>query len=185
MRLIASKCSPGRGSERGQAILEFVPVMILLLTLTFAVIDFGYFIWQNQLIMGLTREGSNLASRDDTLAVAAGAVINDGAALNLSKNGKVIITSVQNTGTASTPNFVITGQYSAGSGSISSASKFGTYSGKGTQPATNFSTATPPVPQPGSTVFVTEIYCSFNGITPLGKLVKYTMPSQIYDVAYF
>jgi Flp pilus assembly protein TadG len=186
MKLIACKCSRGSaGSERGQAILEFVPVMILMLTMTFAVVDFGYLIWQHQVIIGLTREGSNLASRDDTLAVAATAVLNDGAALNLSKNGKVIITSVQNIGTSSSSNFVITGQYSIGNGLTSATSKFGTYSGKGSQPATNFVTGTPPVPQPGATVFVTEVYCSFSGITPLGKLVNYTLPTQIYDVAYF
>jgi hypothetical protein len=72
MKLIACKCSRGSaGSERGQAILEFVPVMILMLTMTFAVVDFSYLIWQHQIIIGLTREGSNLASRDTSLALAA------------------------------------------------------------------------------------------------------------------
>jgi Flp pilus assembly protein TadG len=127
MKLIACKCSRGSaGSERGQAILEFVPVMILMLTMTFAVVDFSYLIWQHQIIIGLTREGSNLASRDTSLALAAQSVINDGAALNLKNNGKVIITTVQNIGTASSSNFVITGQYSLGNGSKSATSKFGT-----------------------------------------------------------
>ena len=98
--------------ERGQAILELLPVLVLMLTLTFAVIDFSRAIWQLETITGLTREGSNLASRDSSstaLQNAANAVINDGAALDLSDNGKVIVTSVTNQGTAGNASFVVTG----------------------------------------------------------------------------
>jgi Flp pilus assembly protein TadG len=177
------------GKERGQAILEFIPVSLFMLTLAFAIIDFSYLIWQWQVITSLTREGSNLASRDDTLAVAAAAVVNDGKALNLnSANGKVIITTVQNTaaglnsGTATASNFVITGQYSLGS--YQASSKLGTYTGSGT-PAATLTAQSPPVPQPGATVFITEIFYKYTPITPLGALVKYTMPTELYDVAYF
>lgn len=41
--------------ERGQAILELLPVVVLLLTLTFAVIDFSRAIWQIETMTGLTR----------------------------------------------------------------------------------------------------------------------------------
>ena len=46
--------------ERGQAILELMPVIVLLLTLTFAVIDFGRAIWQLEVMTGLTRESSDI-----------------------------------------------------------------------------------------------------------------------------
>jgi hypothetical protein len=157
-----------------------------MLTLAFAIIDFGFLIWQWQVVTTLTREGSNLASRDTTLAGAAAAVISDGSVLNLNSNGKVIITSVQNAGTASASNFVITGQYSMGS--LSASSKIGTYTGSGTPPATLPALQpgeTAPVPQPGATAFITEIFCQYTPITPLGAFVKYTMPAQLYDVAYF
>jgi Flp pilus assembly protein TadG len=184
--MIASKLPKRHArSERGQAILEFAPVALLLLTMTFAVIDFGYYIWQNQVIIGLSREGSNLASRDTTLPGAAAAVIADATTmhLNLLSNGKVIVTSVQNTGTPAVPAYVITGQY-VSSGTFNATSKVGTYSATTPKKAT-IPAYTPAIPQPGATLFITEIYCSFSGITPLTHFVKYTMPTQMYDVAYF
>ena len=42
------------------------------------------------------------------------------------------------------------------------------------------------VPQPGETVYATEIFMTFSPITPLGALVKYTMPSSLRTyIAYF
>lgn len=171
--------------ERGQAILELVPVAVLMLTLTFAVIDFSRAIWQLQVVTGLTREGSNLASRNTSLQDSATAVMNDGAILNLATKGKVIITSVENQGSAGKPSFIVTSQYLS-PGGINAASKVGVYTGKGkgTEKATLPSTTTT-VPQPGGTIYVTEVYCSFLPITPLGAFVKYTMPSTLYDAAYF
>jgi len=172
------KQSRKRAGERGQALLELLPVIVVMLTLTFAVIDFSRAIWQVEVLTGLTREGSNLASRNTPLTDSATAVINDGAVLNLASNGLVIITSVQNV----SGSFVITGQYSTGS--ISAVSKIGTYNP--TVPATATLPATTPViPQAGDTVYVTEIFSRFSPITPLGAFVSYAMPSVLYDVAYF
>lgn len=172
-------------SERGQAILEFAPVAIILLTLTFAAIDFGYYIWEKQVIIGLSREGSNLASRDTTLPGAAAAITSDATVmhLNMAKSGTIIITSVQNTGTATAPNFVITGQYVA-SGGANGTSKVGTYNASKPQTA-NITAYSPAIPQPGATLFVTEIYYSFKGITPLAHFMTTPLPTQIYDAAYF
>ena len=41
------------------------------------------------------------------------------------------------------------------------------------------------IPQPGGTIYVTEVFTSFTSITPLGAFVGYTMPPTLYDVAYF
>src|ERR1019366_2980403 len=104
--------------ERGQALLEMAPVVLLMVTMTFAAIDFGRVIWQQEVLTGLTREGSNIASRAKppvNLLNAVNAVVSDGVSLNLPVNGKVIVTSVQNTGTPSAPSYVITGQASSGS----------------------------------------------------------------------
>jgi Flp pilus assembly protein TadG len=178
--------------QRGQAILELVPVLSLFLILTFGVIDVGRAIWQQETITGLTREGSDVASRITgvTLQVAlqnsANAVINDGAALNLSSNGKVILTAVQNEGTPGSPQFKITGQYATGS--LRASSKIGKYNshgqGNGVNNAT-LPTETTTIPQPGATLYVTEVFMSYSPITPLGGFVKYTVPSTLYDIAYF
>ncbi|PSH02804.1 MAG: hypothetical protein CXZ00_15515 [Acidobacteria bacterium] len=178
MESVACKQTLETTGERGQALLELMPVMVLLLTLTCAVLDFSRALWQVQVITGLTREGSNLASRNTSLADSTTAVVNDGAVLKLTTatNGKVIITSVQNVN----GNFVITGQYSVGN--LSANSRVGMFSGnkKATLPATATT-----IPQPGDTVYVTEIFSSFSPITPLGTFVKNAIPLTLYDVAYF
>jgi Flp pilus assembly protein TadG len=183
--------------ERGQALLELWPVVILMLILAFAVIDIGRAIWQVEVITGLTREGSNLASRSSdgtllqALTDAANSVVSDGAVLNLqglnssgSGNGKVIITSVQNLAGSC----VITAQYSIGT--LAAQSKVGTYSAS--PPAVGAlptpcasSTSTYTIPPLNGTVYVTEIYTSYSPITPLGVFVNWTLPPTLYDVAYF
>jgi Flp pilus assembly protein TadG len=162
-------------AERGQALLEILPVIMLLLTLTFAVIDFGRAIWEVQVITGLTREGSNLASRNTTLTDSANAVIKDGSVLNLQNNGAVIITSIEN----KSGKLQITGQVPKGN--LSATSRIGNGVGSvAVLPAT-----TPTIPQPGGTVYVTEVFCSYTAITPLGAFVSYAVPSTLYDIAYF
>jgi hypothetical protein len=157
------------------------------MTVAFAVVDFGFLIWQFQVITGLTREGANLASRDTTnLSSAAAAVLNDGAVLNLSKTGTVIITAVENIGTAAQSNFVITNQYvSSPTSGTAAKSQLGTYAGSPIAASLVTPPGATPVPQPGAFVFVAEIYNPFTPITPLGAFVSYSMPTRLYDVAYF
>jgi hypothetical protein len=165
--------------ERGQALLELVPVVVLMLILAFGVIECSYAIWQQEVITALTREGSNLASRGaslpcpaapapcpapslgETLQASANAVIADGSMLNLATNGRVIVTAVQNEG----GKFKILNQISSGSFNA-------------TLPAV----ASIPL---NGTVYVTEVFTKHSAITPLGGFVNVTMPSTLYDVAYF
>jgi Flp pilus assembly protein TadG len=210
MASMARKHTGGHASgERGQALLELMPVVVLMLTLTFGVIDFGRLIWQQELITALTREGSDVASRapdTDTLTQALtlglNAVTSDGAALNLTGScaakvtapecGEVIITAVQNTLVLGVPTFVMTGQVTAGS--LGAQSRIGPYSSKNTQKqntvtlsAQSLPGVTVKLPQPGNTIYITEVFDKYSPITPLGAFVKFTMPSNVtlYDVAYF
>ena len=43
----------------------------------------------------------------------------------------------------------------------------------------------PSLPQPNQTIYVTEIYYSFQAVTPIGKLLNVTLPTRLYDAAYF
>jgi len=168
--------------ERGQALLEMVPVVALLLTVIFGVIECSYAIWQIEVIAALTREGANLASRNTALPAAALDVINDGQVINLLGNGEVIITAVQNQGGT----FTITGQTS--SGGYAASSRVGTGVGAGATIPATAATATPPatgaIPLNGS-IYAAEVFTQYTPITPLGAFVKLTMPSTLYDVAYF
>lgn len=161
--------------ERGQALLELVPVAALMILITFGVIEVSYAIWQYEVIAALTREGSELASNDTPLATSATTVLTDGAVLNTADSGKmlVIVTAVQNIGGT----FTITGQ--ASSGSLAASSRVG--SGTGTSASLPSVSS---IPLNGS-MYVTEVFTQYAGITPLGAFVNFSMPATLYDVAYF
>lgn len=161
-------------NQRGQALLEMLFVSLFLLALTFAVIDVGRAIWQKEVITGLTREGSNLTSRGTQIPLAVADVQQDGAVLNLSGSGCVIITAVEN----ESGSFVITAQ---SAGCLGYTSKIGT--GVGT--TAMLPAVTPVIPPPSSTVYVTEVFSPYSPITPLGAFVNYTLPTMLYDIAYF
>src|SRR5262249_24878102 len=86
-----------RTASSGQAAVEFAVIATVLLVLLLAVVDFSRALYSLQVMVGLTRQGSNLASRGDTLAQAASSVVSGDSPLNLDNNGEVIITSVMNT----------------------------------------------------------------------------------------
>lgn len=158
--------------ESGQAMLEYAVSAIVMATLVFGVVDFSRAIYQQQVITNLAAEGANLASRGTALGDSATAVVAD-ADLNLSSHGKVIVTAAQNTG----PNAVtVKGQSSQGS--LSASSRVGSVNGTATLPAGA-------IPTNNQTVYVAEVFYSFQPITPIGKLIQTVLPVQLYDAAYY
>jgi Flp pilus assembly protein TadG len=162
-------------NESGQAAVEFAMVATLVLMLLLAIIDFGRALNYMQVMVGLTRQGSNLASRGTSLAQSAAAVVAGSAPLNLGNNGEVTVTSVANINNVNT----ITGQVSQGG--ISCTSKIG--KGVGTRATVPSAAAT--MLQNGQTIFITELCYSYRPITPIGNLVKMVMPPTLYEAAYF
>jgi Flp pilus assembly protein TadG len=161
--------------ESGQAAVEFALVAALMLVLLLAIIDFGRALNYMQVMVGLTRQGSNLASRGTSLAQSAAAVVAGSAPLNLGNNGEVTVTSVANINNVNT----ITGQ--ASQGGISCTSRIG--QGVGNRAAIPSAAAT--MLQNGQTIFITEVCYSYQPITPIGNFVKTVMPSTLYEAAYF
>jgi len=136
-------------------------------------------------MVNISREGSNLAARgsgtttDSVISNALGTVISNAIPLNINANGQVIITAVFNTGKA----FVITDQISEGH--LTQTSKIGTLANSNNVTMPFLATATGTIPQSNQTVFVTEVFYSYSPVTPIGKLLGVTLPSTLYDAAYF
>lgn len=179
---ILRNCTDRLRNCSGQALVEFTFVAIILLLMIFGLIDFCRAISIRQVITSLSREGSNLASRNTSLSNAVEAVIASANPLNITTSGRVIITAVKNVdGTT----FTITDQLSKGGIPASSApSKIGCCISNA--PNSGWIPSTPmQVPQVNKTIYVTEVFYSYQAITPIGKLLNFTLPSQLYDVAYF
>lgn len=171
-----------RQRAAGMAVVEFASVVLMLLVMIFGIIDFSRAIYQKQILTHLSREGANLASRyasSTNLVDAAQAVIDGAAPLDMNSNGYVIVTAVANDG----GNCHVVSQ--VGKGGKSTPSRIGRPSGKTVNLPQPCSTAGTGIPQPGQTVYATEVFYTYEPLTPVGSLLQVAMPTTLYDVAYF
>ncbi|HUJ10904.1 MAG TPA: TadE/TadG family type IV pilus assembly protein [Verrucomicrobiae bacterium] len=165
----------------GQALVEFTFVAAMLLLLIFGLIDFCRAISVREVITNLSREGSNLASRNTSLTNALAAIVASADPLNITNNGRIYISEVMLNAKGQP---WITNQVTWGGISTNgAASKVGlpdSAANTGWIPTT-----TPSLPQPNQAIYVTEIYYSFQAATPVGKFLSFALPTRLYDAAYF
>ena len=87
--------------EQGAAFIELALCLPMLFVLMFGVIEFSQLILDNQIMTGLSRQGSNIASREPNmkLQTIVSALGTQGASLNIGTRGRIIITEVDGTST--------------------------------------------------------------------------------------
>jgi len=188
-------------STSGQSLLEFAMILPLVLGLSLGVVEVGYALLDQHVVTKLAREGSNLISRNTTMA-ATGAVM-----LSMSTRpvdfspggGSKLILSVLKMGAAGTPNAccpILYQRYEVGNlakaSTLTSAASPTAFSGPDyTAPNADNNTSlrvTGGIPlnliTVGNFVYITEIWTRHPLITPFDRF-GVIVPQFLYSIAYF
>lgn len=186
-------------SVRGQSVVEFAMVLPFMLMVALGVIEMGYALYEDHLIVKLAREGSNLISRNSTLAEAETALQAATAPpVAFNANGKLTFSVLKlGTGGANLNKAIISQRRVIGTlnaSSILGSPPSSAYSGSPNYSAVdadNDSTIRVSGALPngltlvaGQSVYVTEVYTHHNYITPFDKF-GYLLPDKLYASAYF
>lgn len=163
--------------DRGGALVEFALCISMLLILVYGLIDFSQMIFDHQVMSGLSRQGSDLASRGTKLQDTVSALDTQGASLNISANGRIIVTAVAED---SSGKFQIVDQAESPPG-ISVTSAVGSGIGKTASMPVSANTAL----KAGQTLYVTEVFYSYSPMTPIGAFLNTSLASTLYESAYF
>jgi hypothetical protein len=187
-------------SERGQSILEFAMMLPLVILLVLGVTEVSWALLDQHVVTKLTREGSNLISRDTSLQDAAMALRTMGTRpVDFSSgNSKLIFSVIMRVATTGTSNFgrdVLYQRYEYG-GSLGSSMittrGAGSFGGapeyQANNPNNDTSLQITNLPANflvnGGMMYVTEIYTRHTLLTPFDRF-GITIPNTLYSIAYF
>ena len=185
--------------ERGQGILEFAIVLPLVLILVLGVVEVGYALLDQHVVTKLTREGSNLISRNTSLQDAAGVLRTMGTKpVNFDNGSRMIFSVVKKGATSGTTNFgqdILYQRYEYGTLAATSTLQTRGSGSFGSGPeyqATNSDsdsrlqvTNLPPgLVAAGGMIYITEIYTTHDLITPFDRF-GVAVPRVLYSIAYF
>ena len=187
-------------NARGQSLVEFAFLMPLFVVVALGVIEFGYALLDQHVVTKLTREGSNLISRDTTLDDAITLMRSMSTRpVDFSTRSRVIFSVLKKGTTTNTANYdkVILYQRAeygslAGTSGLRMAGSgtFGTgpdYVAVNSDTNTGLQIANLPSNLDvtrGGLVYVTEIFTTHNLLTPLDGF-GVTVPNTLYSIAYF
>lgn len=185
--------------ERGQTLLEFAMCLPLVLVLALGVIEVSYGLLDQHVVTKLSREGSNLISRDSTLLDAGTALKNmSSRPVNFDATARMILSVIKTVNTAGAANNglpVLYQRYEYGAIAASSALTTqgnGAFGGapdflaanSDTDPNLRVLNLPAGLSIPGGMIYVTEIYSRHPLITPFDRL-GIQVPSTLYSIAYF
>ena len=199
MRAVMRASAEGRRGMAGQSVVEFAMALPLILLLCLGVMEIGYALYEDHMIVAMAREGSNLISRTSTIQEAETAMLAAvHAPLDFNQNGRLIFSVVKlGTGGANLNQAIISQRRVVGSlagNSVLGSPPAGSYNGAPDYMATNADNDTTirvsgSLPNgytlsAGQSVFVTEIYSRHNLLTPAANF-GITLPTNLYAAAYF
>jgi len=167
--------------ENGQALLELAVILPLLVLLALGVFDFSRAILAKNIITNVSREGASLASRSSMPATdIMNALAYTAQPLDLNNRGMMYITKITGVkhGNKVEPIIVKQTDQERWKGKTSPPSKVGMPSGANTT-ANNLGSL---VLKDGDTVYVVEVFYSYQGIFSSNKIM---LPSQLYSMAIF
>jgi Flp pilus assembly pilin Flp len=185
--------------DSGQSMIEFAIVLPLLLVVVLGVIETSYALFDQHVVTRLSREGSNLISRDTALGDAAVVLRNMASRpVDFNSNSKVIFSVILNIDTTTATNYnrpILYQRYSYGSGPGTSrlSSGGGSYGAGPEYTAVNPNSDTAlrvtnlpsnVVVPLGGMVYVTEVFTQHQLITPFDRF-GVTIPNALYSIAYF
>ena len=184
----------------GQSLIEFSLVLPLMITLVLGIIEVGYLLLDQHVVTKLTREGSNLISRDVTLLDATNAMKSMRTRpVDFDNGSRLILSVIKKVATAGTPNFdkvIVYQRYEYGTLSAASALKtkgpaaFGgapDYVAPNSDSNTNLQITNAPaslVVVSGGMAYITEVYTTHKLVTPLDRF-GISLPDKLYSIAYF
>jgi len=184
---------------RGTSLLEFSLVVPLVLVLCLGVVEVSYALLDQHVVTKLTREGSNLISRNTSLLDAATALRNMSTRpVNFNTNARVILSVAKNVNTVGAANFgrdVLYARYETGALAASSALQTAGAAAFGGAPDFQAANADndvglrlvnlpPNLIGAGGLLYITEIYSRHQLITPFDRF-GIQVPDTLYSIAYF
>ncbi len=175
-------------------------ILPLVIVLSLGVIEVGYALLDQHVVTKLTREGSNLISRDVTLQDATTAMRSmTTRPVDFDDDSRLIFSVIRKVATASAPNFdkvILYQRYEYGSLAAQSAlltagaAAFGgapNYVAPNSESNTNLQITNLPAGLTvirGGMLYITEVYTRHPLITPLDRF-GITVPDTLYSIAYF
>ena len=186
-------------SERGQSIIEMAMMLPILTVVALGVVELSWALLDQHVVTKLTREGSNLISRDVSLLDAATALRNMASRpVNFDANARVIFSVIKRGNTAGTANFdkdILYQRYEYGSYAASSqltTRGSGNFAGAPDFQASNSDNDAnlqlvnfpANLMTRGDMLYVTEVYSQHTLITPFDHF-GIQVPNRLYAIAYF
>jgi Flp pilus assembly protein TadG len=190
-------------AARGQSIIEFAIILPLLLLICLGVVETSYALIDQHVVTKLAREGSNLISRNTTLA-RAGEVLTSMSTppVNFNNGTSTVIFSVlQRGGATGTSNYrqvflfqrAVFGTFPADSKLLTGNGSFGgppEYLAANPDNNTGLRVSNISddiINVDGGFLYVTEIFTRHNLLTPLDRLLPHgvALPNTLYSIAYF